>query len=130
MTLTPPFTGRCLCGATTYRCTAAPLWQSHCHCESCRRATASPFTSFFGIANGAWDWTGTPPATYNSSPGTHRDFCPTCGTQMTYRSTKYPGECHFYAATLDRPETFAPTAHVHTAEQLPWLHLADGLPRK
>ncbi len=65
---TPPFTGRCLCGATRYRCTAAPLWQAHCHCESCRRATASPFTSFFGIANTAWEWTGAAPATYQSSP--------------------------------------------------------------
>jgi hypothetical protein len=23
-----------------------------------------------------------------------------------------------------------PTAHVHTDEQLTWLHLADGLPRE
>jgi hypothetical protein len=130
MTMTPPFTGRCLCGATTYRCTAAPLWQAHCHCESCRRATASPFTSFFGIANGAWEWTGAPPATYNSSPGTYRDFCPTCGTQMTYRSATYPDETHFYAATLDHPEAFEPTIHVHSNEQLPWLHLSDDLPRK
>lgn len=128
--MTPPFTGRCLCGAVTFRCTAAPLWQAHCHCESCRRATASPFTSFFGIANGQWEWTGAQPATYGSSPDTHRDFCPRCGTQMTYRSTRYPDETHFYAATLDRPETYTPQAHVHTDEMLPWVHLADGLPRK
>jgi hypothetical protein len=127
---TPPFTGRCLCGATRYRCTAAPLWQAHCHCESCRRATASPFTSFFGIANTAWEWTGAAPATYQSSPGTWRDFCPTCGTPMTYRSDRFPGETHFYAATLDRPEAYAPQVHVHTDEILPWVHLADGLPRK
>jgi hypothetical protein len=127
--MTPPFTGRCLCGATTYRCTATHLWQSHCHCESCRRATASPFTSFFGIANGAWVWTGATPASYQSSPGTHRDFCPTCGTQMTYRSTRYPSETHFYAATLDDPTAYAPENHVHTNEQLPWIHLSDGLPR-
>ena len=132
--MTPPFTlpysGRCLCGAITYRCTAAPLWQAHCHCESCRRATASPITSFFGIADGAWAWTGAAPSTYLSSPGTWRDFCPTCGTQMAYRSTRFPGECHFYAATLDRPEAYAPTVHVHSDEMLPWLHLCDGLPRK
>lgn len=127
---TPPFTGRCLCGAVTYRCTATPLWQAHCHCESCRRATASPFTSFFGIANTAWTWTGMAPATYRSSPGTWRDFCPTCGTQMTYRSEKFPGETHFYAATLDQPEAYAPQVHVHSDEMLPWLHLSDGLPRK
>ena len=70
----PPFTGHCLCKAVTYRCDAQPLWQGHCHCESCRRATASPFTSFLGVRNGTWSWTGQQPASYNSSPGTWREF--------------------------------------------------------
>lgn len=128
--MTPPFSGHCLCGAVTYRCTEAPLRQAHCHCESCRRATASGFTSFFGIKDGAWAWTGLPPATFKSSPGTWRDFCPRCGTQMAYRSDKFPGECHFYAATLDDPTTYAPTIHVHSDERQPWIHLADGLRQK
>ena len=126
----PPFTGRCLCGAVTYRCEAAPLWQGHCHCESCRRATASPFTSFLGMRNGTWSWTGETPASFNSSPGTWRDFCPHCGTQMAYRSTRWPDEMHFYAATLDDPLAYQPTAHFHSVEQLPWVHLSDGLPLK
>lgn len=128
--MTPPFTGRCLCGDITFRCTAAPLWQAHCHCESCRRATASPFTSFLGIADGHWEWTGAVPAGHASSPGVRRDFCPRCGTPMAFRADRFPGEIHFYAATLDRPEAFAPTCHYHAAEMLPWVHLSDGLPRK
>ena len=128
--MTPPYSGHCLCGATRFRCTAAPLWQVHCHCESCRRATSSAFTSFFGVADGAWAWTGAALATYASSPGVWRDFCATCGAQMAYRSDRYPGEIHFYAALLDDPVTYAPTGHVHAAEMLPWLHLSDGLPRK
>lgn len=123
-----PFTGGCLCRAVTFRCDAEPLWQSHCHCESCRRATASPFTSFLGVRNGTWAWTGERPATYSSSPGVWRDFCPHCGTQMAYRSTRYPDEMHFYAATLDDPSAYQPTAHEHSAERLPWIHLSDGLP--
>lgn len=125
-----PLTGRCLCGDVTYRATSAPLWQAHCHCESCRRATSSPFTSFFGVANGAWHWTGKPPASFASSEGVWRDFCPRCGAQMAYRSTRYPDEIHFYAASLDDPGRYAPTSHVHTDEQLPWVHLSDGLKRK
>lgn len=128
MNLDPPFSGRCLCGAVTYACDAAPLWQGHCHCESCRRATASGFTSFFGVADGHWRWTGAAPATYTSSPGVWREFCPTCGTQMAYRTDRFPGECHFYAATLDDPTRYAPTRHYHAGERLPWVHLSDGLP--
>lgn len=127
--MTPPFTGRCLCGDVTYRCTAAPLWQGHCHCESCRRATASPMTSYFGMADGAWDFTGLAPASFSSSPGTIREFCPRCGTQISYRSARFPGERHFFAATLDDAAAFRPTAHYFWAEHLPWLHLSDGLPR-
>jgi hypothetical protein len=126
----PPITGRCLCGDVSFAATEAPLWQAHCHCESCRRACAAPFTSFFGVANGAWEWTGAVPATYASSPGVWRDFCSRCGAQMAYRSTRFPGEVHFYAASLDDPSQYQPRLHVHTDEQLPWVHLADGLRRK
>lgn len=126
----PPITGRCFCGAIRYSADAAPLWQAHCHCESCRRATAAPFTSFFGIADGHWRWTGAEPARHASSPGVTRNFCPTCGTQMAYRSAAFPGEMHFYAATLDAPETYAPTLHVHIDERLPWIALCDGLPTR
>lgn len=125
----PPFSGRCLCGAVTYRCTAPPLWQGHCHCESCRRATASAFTSYFGMADGAWELAGLPPAEYESSPGTIRSFCLRCGTQISYHSARFPGERHFFAATLDAPETYAPMRHYFWAEHLSWLSLSDDLPR-
>lgn len=49
---------------------------------------------------------------------------------MAYRATRYAGEIHFHAMTLDDPAHFAPTIHVHTAEQLPWVRLDDGLRRK
>ncbi len=126
----PLGSGRCLCGAVRFATSAAPLWQVHCHCESCRRNCAAPFTSFFGIADGAWRWTGAAPAEYASSPGVTRLFCATCGTPMAYRSTAFPAEMHFYAATLDDPAPYAPTGHVHWADHLSWVHLADSLPRR
>lgn len=128
--MTPPLTGHCLCGAVQYRVEAPPLWQAHCHCESCRRATGSGFTSFFGVADGAWAWTGALPATYASSPGVERSFCATCGTPMAYRGARFPDEMHFYAATLDRPEDYRPTLHVNWAEHLSWIRPEDGLARR
>jgi hypothetical protein len=125
-----PISGRCLCGKVRYLADAAPLWQMHCHCESCRRATASGFTSFFGIADGHWRWESDEPALYRSSPGVERRFCPQCGTQMSYRTTQAPGEMHFYAATLDDPGQYAPTAHDLADERLPWIVLCDGLPTR
>ena len=125
-----PISGHCLCGAMRYHASATPLWAAHCHCESCRRATASAFTSFFGIANGQWSWTGVAPSGYQSSSSVWRDFCATCGTQMSYHSDKFPDETHFYATTLTDPAAYSATEHLHSAEMLPWLHLSDGLPRR
>lgn len=121
-------TGRCLCGAVRYAFEGAPNWQVHCHCESCRRATASPFTSFLGVARDRFRWTGATPATYASSPGVTRSFCPECGTQMAYQTDARPAEIDLYAATLDDPAAFRPTTHVHWNEHLAWVRLADGLP--
>ena len=63
------------------------------------------------------------------APGVARSFCGTCGTPIAYAAERYPGEIHLYVSTLGRPEAFEPGAHVHVGEQLPWLHLDDGLPR-
>lgn len=120
--------GHCLCGDIRYRFEGAPNWQVHCHCESCRRATASPFTSFLGVGKDRFRWTGQVPATHASSPGVARSFCPRCGTPMAYESAARAQEIDLYAATLDAPAAFRPERHVHWNEHLPWIALADGLP--
>ncbi len=125
----PEITGHCLCGTCGFAYSGAPRFMAHCHCESCRRATAAPFTSFIGIPDGQWRWTGAPPQEYCSSPGVIRSFCPQCGSQLAYRAENFAGEIHFYAALLDEPANFVPTLHVHSDEMLPWLHLSDTLPR-
>lgn len=121
--------GRCLCGGVSFVYDAPEKWRAHCHCESCRRATASPFTTFLGVADGSWRWTGATPATYASSPGVERRFCPTCGAQVAYRCDRWPGEIHFYAALLDDHAGFAPQAHVHWAEKVDWIAFDDTLPK-
>lgn len=120
------FDGGCQCGALRYTTTGSPFWSMHCHCQSCRRATGAPVASFFGMNRGQVTWDGAR-SFYNSSPGVTRGFCPACGTPMLYMSTRWPGEVHLYAATLDDPGLYEPTAHVHWAERVPWLTLDDEL---
>ena len=123
-------TGHCLCGATRYAFDPAAIqFQAICHCASCRRAAGAPFVGWIGVTDGAWTWTGTPPATFASSPGVTRTFCATCGTPLTYASTRWPGETHFSAATLSDPTAFRPTLHVNHDEALPWAAGDDTLPR-
>jgi hypothetical protein len=81
-----------------------------------------------GVPNGAWRFTGAGPKVYVSSPGVRRLFCGTCGAPVAYDADAFPDEIHFYAASLDDPSDVVPERHVHAGEQLPWIHLNDGLP--
>lgn len=121
--------GRCLCGAVTFEYRGEENWRAHCHCESCRRQTSSPFTTFMGVPDGTWRFTGEDPKVYVSSPGVRRLFCGTCGAPVAYDADRFPDEIHFYAASLDDPAAFEPECHVHAGEKLSWIHLDDGLPR-
>lgn len=121
--------GLCLCGEVGFAFDGDPLWVMHCHCESCRRTCSAPFTTFVGVADGQWRWTGAEPAVFASSPGVERMFCARCGSPMAYRAARWPGEIHFYAASLEDPAVVTPSAHVFNAERLPWVQLADDLPR-
>ena len=123
-------TGHCLCGAVSFAFEGEANWCSHCHCESCRRQTASAFTTFLGVPDGAWKWTGEVPKVFVSSPGVRRMFCGTCGAPVAYAAERYPGETHFYVALLDDTSDLSPESHVHWEERVDWVELADGLPKK
>lgn len=73
-------------------------------------------------------WTGKL-ATWSSSEGVARSFCPVCGTQLIFESTRWPDETHLFAATLDDPDLFVPRAHFHAEEHLGWFVIEDGLRR-
>jgi hypothetical protein len=120
--------GRCFCGACTFTLTGPATWAGHCHCESCRRITASPFTTWAGFPTGHWSLDGAALVTFDSSPGTTRGFCGRCGSPLFYQSSRWPDERHIYVALLDRPEAITPTLHYHAGERLAFIHLADGLP--
>jgi hypothetical protein len=121
--------GRCFCGKVRFVATGEPKWVAHCHCESCRRATSAPFTTYAGYHAASVRWSGDAPGEFRSSPGVLRRFCGDCGSPMSFEGDRWPGEIHLFVASFEDPASLEPTSHVHVGEQLPWLHLADGLPR-
>jgi hypothetical protein len=121
--------GRCLCGAVTYEYDGERRWSAYCHCESCRRNCSAPVTAFFGVDRGEFRWTGAAPAAFESSRGVRRLFCARCGTPMAYDADRDARNIHLYAASLDDPADYCPTAHVFAAERLPWFDVADDLAR-
>lgn len=122
-------TGGCLCGAVRYRTRGAPAWVAHCHCTSCRRTTGAAFATYAGFKRLNFAYVKGAPSVYESSPGVRRSFCAACGTPVTYDGERWPDEVHVLACTLDAPQDLAPQAHVYMSEAMPWVHLADNLPR-
>jgi len=121
--------GRCLCGAVRFEFEGDPNWVAYCHCNSCRRNTASPTTVFIGVDRDRCRFSKGKTAVYESSPGVRRHFCGTCGTPLAYDADRYPEEIHYYLSNLEDPERFRPQAHVYTREQLQWFEVADDLKR-
>ena len=124
-----PVEGHCLCRAIVFEYDAEPNWTLHCHCESCRRATSSPITTWISVPRSAFRFKEGAPRYFNSSPGARRGFCATCGSPLTYESERIADEVHIYAASLTDPGDVKPQRHVFVDEQLPWLETIDRLPR-
>ena len=122
-------TGGCLCGAVRYEFDGPTKWIGYCHCQSCRRNTGALFAAFVGLPREQFRYVKGAPARFESSPRTWRSFCGRCGSPIIYEADRWAGEVHVNMGTLDAPQDFQPTFHVHVAEQVPWLHIADDLPR-
>lgn len=128
----PPMTqtkGHCLCGQISFSYTGDPKWVLHCHCETCRRATSSPMATWISVPDENFAYTSGTPSQYSSSPEVIREFCPNCGTPMSFRTQKMPGEIHLYAVSLEDPNSVSPSCHVFEAEKLGWFDVHDDLPR-
>ena len=109
--------GRCLCGAVTWRYRGEVTRKLACHCRDCQKATSSGFTSFVGCCPDAVEWRGQI-THFESSPGTFRGFCPGCGTRLYFGSVKWPKEIHLHVGTLDDASGYVPDRHVGFLFQL------------
>lgn len=50
-------------------------------------------------------------------------------SQYPVPSTQYPEYLTLAITSLDNPDAVAPTYHIHTESQLPWLPIQDEHPR-
>ncbi len=122
-------TGHCLCTKTRWEFSGSPTWSCYCHCDNCRRNCAAPVVGWMGVPLAAFRWTGDAPRTFQSSQGVFRHFCADCGSPMGFEAEHYSGDMQLYAASLADPGAFAPEFHVNYKSKLPWLTLADELPK-
>ena len=129
---TPPYHGRCLCGAVRYEVDADISFASHCHCSMCRKAHGAAFGSYGGVAARNFRITQGEDAvrSFSSSPGVARRFCSHCGPPITWTSDQHPEHVAFTLGTLDTPLPVPPgMRHIHVASKGSWYEICDSLPR-
>jgi hypothetical protein len=122
-------TGRCFCRAIRYRC-GPPLYPpTLCHCESCRRIAGAHALGWFTIQASQLDCVAGAPQEFESSPGVWRTYCAHCGTPLTYRNAKRPGELDITICSLDEPGLMVPADHIWMQDAPGWDRPRDGLPQ-
>jgi hypothetical protein len=121
--------GGCQCGAIRYEIVGEPVMVAICHCTMCRRAHAAPAVAWAMFQESQVSFPCGRPASYSSSAEAQRGFCPACGTQISFTASYIPGLIDLAVGSLDHPETVAPTLHYWDSERLPWMRIADHLPR-
>ena len=122
-----PITGGCFCGAIRWEADGV-FDAGYCHCSVCRRISGAPVYSFVHFKEGDFRLVKGSPKALASSKHFTRYFCTDCGTHVFGRGEGWP----YVSASigvLDCPTEVRPTMHQCEADRLPWLNIADDLPR-
>ena len=122
-----PITGGCLCGAIRFEASEPPRRVTHCHCETCRKASGAVVATFATFERSAVTWQGTP-GRYESSDIAWREFCPSCGTTLTYNYIHSPARVFIALGSFDDPSAFPAQFHDFHHAKVAWLHLDEELP--
>jgi len=124
-------TGGCMCGSVRYETTGDFFEVGHCHCQSCRKHNGAAVVTLAGFKVDQVRFSGDTLKVYESSPGVGRAFCGNCGTPLTWEADD--GDLgpivEIHISTFDNPDILVPTSHSFYGERLPWLDIADNLPR-
>ena len=121
--------GGCLCQSIRYLVREEPVAVALCHCSMCRRSAGAPLVAWAMFPLDGFDFVQGKPAVYASSSGVERAFCGSCGTQLTFTADFLPGLVDVTVASLDDPAVLPPRMHIWESRRLPWLTVADELPR-
>ena len=117
--------GGCFCSAIRYQIDEGDHLVANCHCTMCRRTSGAPFVTWIVVPRTAFRYTRGAPRTLTSSAKGRREFCPRCGTPITFVTEDRPDKIDITTGSLDNPEAFPPIAAVHEDAKLTWLSTTE-----
>jgi ADP-ribosyl-[dinitrogen reductase] hydrolase len=130
--------GSCLCGAVAYEADGGVDALIHCHCESCRKAHGSAFSSIAAAPRAGFRWTRGEDLlkAFESSPGKRRWFCSQCGSHIIAEREGH-ATVMLRLGCLDTPIEVERQSHIWRSDAATWFdpsrilpELAEGLVRR
>ena len=124
-------TGRCLCGAVSFKLAADPLATRVCWCRDCQHLAANGTVNLM-VATDALTVAGALAEyvkTAASGNAITRQFCPGCGTHLFAKSSARPQFTVVRAGNLDEPSSILPTVNIWAASAPAWACLDPTLER-
>ena len=123
--------GGCLCGVVRYRAQGEPSRTVVCHCKFCQRATGSAFAIWPTYPHARVDIIGSILSYEHRSDESGRwirlDFCPRCGTTVSSRFEKGPGEIAILGGTFDDASWIRVDRQVWTRSAPHWSPMPEGI---
>ena len=124
------YTGRCLCGEVRYSldCELGPL--TNCHCQFCRRAHGSAFSTVSWVPSETFQFTaGEAHVSCFSRSGGGRYFCSLCGTRLFSRADSKADHLSLIVSSLDQEPPAGPVAHFNIESKAGWYEILDDCPQ-
>jgi hypothetical protein len=121
-------TGRCNCGAVSFRAKGPFRSAKACHCKSCRRQSSHFLAAtqidrrdlqVDGGENLSW---------YAATEHARRGFCSICGTHLFWEQPG-SGRISILMGCVDEPTGIRLADHIFVAEKGDYYEITDGLPQ-
>jgi hypothetical protein len=123
--------GGCLCGVVRYRVTGDPTIAGVCHCNRCKRMTGSAFSIATYFDEAAVQISGELKTYEGRSDESNRwfklEFCPNCGTPLTWTAEFIPSLRGIAGGTFDDPNWLKAPDHYWTRSALHWMLIPAGV---
>lgn len=121
-------TGRCLCGAVSFRAEVADAGVHVCHCSICRRWAGGPLFAV-AIEPGGVTWENDAEiGRFASSDWAERGFCRRCGTHLFYRLVEQD-QYILEMGTFDDVAPFAVASEIYIDDKPAGYAIAGEHPR-
>ena len=117
--------GGCFCKKIRFTIEDGDYLVVNCHCTMCRKTSAAPFVTWIVVARNTFEYTCGEPKLLKSSARGSRQFCPDCGTPLTFSEQDRPDNIDVTTGSLDQPDDFPPSKAVHEESKLAWLHQTE-----